>query len=103
MGTKRVAESDGVDFRCYFSRQNLGKNKLFGITKFVCLKVGIEGDGVDKVVTSHGLRDLMVTLLIEAGYDDSTITLGTGNRDIGSLRSYHNLIGATKTALTLRS
>ena len=36
----------------------------------------------------------MVTLLIEAGYDDATITLIAGHRDIKSLRNYHNLRGS---------
>lgn len=36
----------------------------------------------------------MVILLIEAGYDDSTITLRTGHQDMRSLRSYYSLTGA---------
>ena len=34
----------------------------------------------------------MVMLLIEAGYCDSTITLRAGYQNVGSLRSYHNLM-----------
>lgn len=41
----------------------------------------------------HGLRDTMVSLHIEAGYDHSTITLRTEHCDIQSLRNYHNLCG----------
>lgn len=37
----------------------------------------------------------MVTLLIDAGYDDATITFRTGHRDLKSLRNYHGLRGNT--------
>ena len=35
----------------------------------------------------------MTNLLIEAGYDDATITLRTGHKDIRSPRSYHRPCG----------
>ncbi len=35
----------------------------------------------------------MVSLLIDAEFDESTITLRTGHRNIASLRNYHNLRG----------
>ena len=59
----------------------------------VCLKLGVRGDGAKEVVTTHGLRGTMVLLLIAAGYDDYTIMLRTGHRNVMSLRSYHNLRG----------
>lgn len=45
------------------------------------------------VVTTHGLRATMVTMLIDAGYSDSTIALRTGHRDLRSLASCQNLTG----------
>lgn len=33
----------------------------------------------------------IVTLLVDAGYDDATIMLRTGHGDVKSLRMYHNL------------
>ena len=48
---------------------------------------------MNSVVTTHGLRATMVTMLIDAGYSDSTIGLRTGHRDLRSLVKYHNLTG----------
>ena len=78
----------------YFTSQNLGKNTFSTIVERVCKKLGIRGDGAYSVVTAHGLRATIVTMLLEAGYDDATITLRTGHKDLKSLRSYHNLRGS---------
>ena len=59
--------------------------------KAVCVQLGLRGDGAYNIVTTHGLRATMLTLPIEAGYDDVTVTLRTGHRDVKSLRNYHNL------------
>ena len=48
-------------------------------------------DGAVDYVTTHSLRATMVSLPINAGFDDAKISLRIGHRFIASLRNYHNL------------
>lgn len=61
--------------------------------KSVCEKLRVRGYGAKKILTAHDLRATMVELLIDAGYEDSTIMLVTLLRNIFSLRNYHNFLG----------
>lgn len=72
---KRTQIGTGTGLHRYFKRQNLGRNSFSSIVTRVCKDAGVESDGANETVTSHGLRGTMTTLLIDAGYDDSTITL----------------------------
>eukprot|EP00171_Calliarthron_tuberculosum_P022929 IDg22929t1 len=56
--------------------------------------LGIVGDGAAKTITTHGLRATMISLLVQADYDDSTVALRSGHRNLNSLKRYHNLKGA---------
>lgn len=79
------------DPKKFFTRQNLGKNIFNAIIKNTSEKLGIRKDGALSLVTTHGMRATTVSLLFEAGYDNATITLRIGHKDIRSLGSYHNL------------
>ena len=94
MGLKTTGRGlTSSDPKQYFTKQPLGMNSFNNIVKNLCLRLGVRGDGAFSTVTTHGLRATMVTLLIDAGYDDAIITLRTGHRDVKSLRNYHNLRG----------
>lgn len=51
----------------------------------------LRGDGENEYVTTHGLRATMVTHLIDAGYENSTITPTRDHKNNKSLRTHHNL------------
>lgn len=92
MATKsRASSTDPKDF---FTKQHVGKNKFGEIVGSVCSRLGIVGDGPRENVTTHGLRATMISLLVEANYDDSTIALRSGYRNLDSLKRYHNLRGS---------
>lgn len=57
----------------------------------VCQTIDISGDLPGKYVTTHGLRATIVKLLINQGYNDSTIMLRTGRKHVTILHKYHNL------------
>ena len=92
-GVKKGGNVYGEEPGTFFTKQHIGRHTFMNIVKRVYATVGLRGDGADNVVTTHGLRAKMVSLLINAGFDDSTITLRTGHRNIASLRNYHNLRG----------
>ena len=88
-----VKDLCGGDTKKYFMKQPLGRHSFTKIVSNFCSKLGLRGDGAHEIVTTHGLRATMVTLLIDAGYHDATITLRTGHHDVKSLRNYHTLRG----------
>ena len=45
-------------------------------------------------MTSHGLRDIFISLLISAGFPYIAVVLRIEHHDITSLQSYHNLRGS---------
>ena len=80
MGIKRCGpHTNGQDRVKYFKKQNLGRHSFSKIAKIVYSRLDLRGDGAYNVVATHGLRATMVTILIEAVYDDVTITQGTGH------------------------
>jgi len=89
----RQSAGAGQGLERFFMKGNLGKNSFTKIVSSVCAAAGVDGDGANATVTTHGLRATMTTLLIDAGYDDSTISLRTGHRNVQSLRNYHSLRG----------
>lgn len=91
LGVKKEGRVSRDDPNLFLHKQNLGRNTFFGNVKRVCNDLGIRADSAGNSVTTHGLRATMVSLLINAGYYDSTIILRTGHRNIASLRNYHNL------------
>lgn len=60
----------------------------------MCSRLGILGDGPSENVTTHGLRATMISLLVAAHYDDLTIALRCGHRNLDCLKRYHNLRGS---------
>ena len=76
------------------TKQNLGKGSFAKRVKSVCSKLGIRGYGAREILTTHGTRSTVVVLLIESGYDNSTIMFRTGHRSLPSLRNYHDLRGS---------
>ena len=75
----------------YFTKLPLGRHSFSNIPKIVCSRLDLRDDGAHKIVSTHGLRATIVTLLIDAGYDNATVTLLSEHRDIRSLRNYHGL------------
>lgn len=84
--------TNGDPFK-YFTKKNLGRNKFSSIVKRVCANLRIRGDGAHSIVTAHGLRGTMETLLIEAGYDDATITMRTGIETYGAIETTTTFVG----------
>ena len=48
--------------------------------------------GVSNQVTTHGIRAMMISMLVSAGFSDAAVVLRTRLRDTTSLQSYHNLM-----------
>lgn len=91
VATKSGGGAISDDPSTFFLKQHIGRYTFFAIVHRVCSTLDLRGDGAVDYVTTHGLRSTMISLLINAGFDDATITLRTGHRCISSLRSYHNL------------
>ena len=77
----------------FIGTQNLSINTLRSYITDTCKHLNIKGDGPNQTVTPHCLHARMTALLIDAGYDDATVTLRTGHRSHESLQNYHNLRG----------
>lgn len=58
-----------------------------------CEKLGILGEGVFSRITVHSFRATVARQLYAAGFDDASVALRTGHRDLRSLKGYHNLRG----------
>lgn len=63
------------------------------VVKDCCDAEGISCSGVKSWVTTHGLSGTLETILFEAGHEESSVALRTGNQDLKSLKSYQNLRG----------
>lgn len=67
----------------WFSSIPVGKNKLNGLLKEMCMKAGITGN-----FTNHSLRAYGATTLFQSGVSEKLIQQRTGHRSTDALRQY---------------
>lgn len=61
--------------------------------KEMCGGAGIRGSGFQKYVTTHTLRAIVTSLIIEAGHGDASVVFCTGHSDTNTLSRCHILQG----------
>lgn len=76
--------------RNYFERSPLGLGTLPRYVKNECDAVGVDGEGVRKHMTAHGLQATCITFLFEAWFQFQVIDRQTGHRDPRSAFAYEN-------------
>jgi len=79
----------------FFNNQPIGVNSFQSLVKNMCIAEKIRGNGVHEYVTNHGLRGTMTSLLLDAGFSDTAVSLRTGHRNNDSLKSYKNNQGSS--------
>jgi len=79
----------------FFNNQPIGVSIFKGLVKNMCITENLTGNGVHNYVTNHGLRGPMASLLLDAGFSDTTVSLRTGHRNNDSLKNYKNNQGGS--------
>jgi len=74
----------------FFNDQPIGVSSFRNLVKNVCIAENVRGNGVHDYVTNHRLRGTMTSLLLDAGFSDTTVSMRTGHRNNDSLKSYKN-------------
>lgn len=72
----------------FFVNQPLGESSFLLNVKSCCADEGTKGSGTKGLVTNHGLRGTLASLLLEQRHFDSIVSLRTGHGNPRSLQSY---------------
>ena len=70
----------------WFSAVPIGKNKLSGMVKAICLEAGLAGS-----YTNHSLRASGATALFSSGVSEALVQHRTGHRSLEGLRKYERV------------